>query len=95
MDRESAETRPRWVATVTESCTGCQACVDFCLVDCIDESPGESAVAARIQIREDECIGCRLCAKVCDELALNAIRMVPVGQLLPHVPRERSLAEVA
>jgi Pyruvate/2-oxoacid:ferredoxin oxidoreductase delta subunit len=70
--------RPRLVAVVTNDCTGCHACVDFCLVDCIDEAPQETSGAARIHIREDECIGCRLCALVCDHLALHAIRLVPV-----------------
>jgi len=82
MSWESAEERPRFVATVTENCTGCRACVDFCLVDCIDESPGDATTPGSIQIRHDECIGCRLCAKVCEQLALNAIRMVPVAQIL-------------
>ncbi len=70
--------RPRVVATVTDDCTGCYACVDFCLVDCIDEVPSQTAGGPSIQIREEECIGCQLCAKVCDHLDLHAIRLVPV-----------------
>jgi len=28
----------------------------------------------------EECIGCQVCAKVCEELSLNAIEMVPVDE---------------
>jgi Pyruvate/2-oxoacid:ferredoxin oxidoreductase delta subunit len=30
-----------------------------------------------VSIREAECIGCSLCAKVCEELKLHAIQLVP------------------
>ena len=33
-----------------------------------------------ISVREDECIGCFVCAKVCEELAVNAIRLVPAAE---------------
>jgi electron transport complex protein RnfB len=75
--------RPRLIAVVKESCTGCEACVDFCPVDCIDDvSPGGHAgeLVLPIRIREPECIGCRLCAKVCDELDHHAIEMIPVDE---------------
>lgn len=71
--------RPRVVAIVEDDCTGCNACVDYCLVDCIE--PASQACGpkspAPVTIREDECIGCFVCAKVCDELAVSAIRLVP------------------
>lgn len=75
--------RPRLIAVVNPSCTGCEVCVDFCPVDCIDDLPpieraGE--VIPSIRIREEECIGCQVCAKVCDELTWNAIEMVPVDE---------------
>jgi len=71
--------RQRFVAHVEEDCTGCNTCVDYCLVDCIEPAPPNTDPRSRIPIavREDECIGCFVCAKVCEELAVNAIRLVP------------------
>lgn len=86
--------RPRLVAVVTENCTGCHACVDQCLVDCIDDAPSAGAGAPLIQIREEECIGCQVCAKVCDQLALNGIRLVPAHEVRT-LGEPRALAEVA
>ena len=74
--------RSRLLAVVTEACTGCDVCVDFCPVDCIDEvPPAESAADTTppVRIREEECIGCQVCAKVCEQLTLNAIDMVPLA----------------
>jgi formate hydrogenlyase subunit 6/NADH:ubiquinone oxidoreductase subunit I len=75
--------RPILIAVVNSSCTGCEVCVDFCPVDCIDDaSPAEHAGTGipPIQIQVEECIGCQVCAKVCEELALNAIEMVSVDE---------------
>jgi Pyruvate/2-oxoacid:ferredoxin oxidoreductase delta subunit len=75
--------RPRLIAVVHPSCTGCEVCVDFCPVDCIDDLPPVESSGERIpsiRIREEECIGCQICAKVCDELTWNAIEMVPVDE---------------
>ena len=72
--------RPRVVAVVEDDCTGCNACVDYCLVDCIQPASSSPCLEASpaVTIREDECIGCFVCAKVCEELAVNAIHLVPV-----------------
>ncbi len=73
--------QPRLLAVITESCTGCEVCLDFCPVDCIERSSPTPSPQLRplVQIREEDCIGCRLCAKICEQLALNAIAMVPAG----------------
>jgi ferredoxin len=83
------------VAIVGEDCTGCQTCVDICLVDCIEPTPptAKSLSPAPIHIREDECIGCFLCAKVCEELEVNAIHLVPVEGPSPGMSDNRSAAE--
>lgn len=72
--------RPRLIAVVNESCTGCEACVDFCPVDCIDDVAASEPETLPIHIRVEECIGCEICAKVCEELDLNAIAMVPATE---------------
>ncbi len=75
--------RPKLMAVVNESCTGCEACVDFCPVDCIDHvSPAgyTGAVLPPVRIRYDECIGCQVCAKVCEHMAWNAIDMIPIEE---------------
>jgi len=71
--------RPRLVAVVQDDCTGCNTCVDYCLVDCIESAPPapNPQSISPITIREDECIGCFVCAKVCEELAVNAIHLAP------------------
>jgi Pyruvate/2-oxoacid:ferredoxin oxidoreductase delta subunit len=74
--------RGRQLAVITEACTGCAACLPFCPVDCIDDSPAcaEGRDSLRpVHIHEEECIGCEVCARVCEHLDLNAIRMVPVA----------------
>tara|TARA_Y100001970_G_scaffold287085_1_gene410855 strand:+ start:1486 stop:1812 length:327 start_codon:yes stop_codon:yes gene_type:complete len=72
--------RPKSVAWVDEdNCTGCQACVPFCPVDCIEPVPLNKHIFPPIppvHVREDECIGCQICAKVCTKLTWDAIRMM-------------------
>ena len=72
--------RPKLTAWVDEdNCTGCQACVPFCPVDCIEPVHIDKHVYPPIppvQIRFNECIGCQICAKVCTKLRWDAIRML-------------------
>ena len=75
--------KPKEMAVVREAnCTGCQACVDFCPVNCIDEGvrTSSSHPIPPVRIRWDECIGCKICARVCDRLAWNAIDMISIDQ---------------
>jgi Pyruvate/2-oxoacid:ferredoxin oxidoreductase delta subunit len=73
--------RPRVVAVIDDDCTGCNTCVDYCLVDCIEPASSASSLKSPlpVTIREDECIGCVVCAKVCEELGVNAIHLVPAA----------------
>lgn len=69
--------KPKIVAVInTDGCTGCEVCIDFCPVDCIDILPGpEHKTLNRIVVvNEDVCIGCSLCAKYCP---WETIPMVP------------------
>ena len=75
--------KPRLMAVVDEdSCTGCQVCVPFCPVDCIETVPKEKygIPILPVQIRFNECIGCQICAKVCTKLTWDAIRMLPTEE---------------
>lgn len=71
--------RPKIVAVVDEdNCTGCEACVPFCPVDCIEHVPAdkhEDVVIPPVQIRFNECIGCQICVRVCEKLTWKAIAM--------------------
>ena len=77
--------RPKQTAWVDEdNCTGCQACVPFCPVDCIEPVEIDRHVYPPIppvQIRFNECIGCQICARVCTKLTWDAIRMVNTDKL--------------
>ena len=74
------KTRPRKIALVDEdNCTGCQACVPFCPVDCIEPVAQDKYVFPPIppvHIRDNECIGCQICSRVCGKLTWDAIRML-------------------
>ena len=72
---------PKTVAVVeTDGCTGCEVCIDFCPVDCIDILPGpQHKMLNRLCIiNEDVCIGCNLCAKCCPWETIF---------MLPYAPR--------
>ena len=75
--------KPKLMAVVDEdNCTGCQVCVPFCPVDCIETVPfGKYNIPIPpVQIRFDECIGCQICARVCTKLTWDAIRMIPMAE---------------
>jgi len=77
--------RPKLTAWVDEdNCTGCQACVPFCPVDCIEPVAMSKHVyppTPPVQIRFNECIGCQICARVCTKLTWDAIRMVNTDKI--------------
>ena len=81
--------KPKEIAVVIpDNCTGCEACVSFCPVDCIehvqrDTSDGVNVVIPNVQIRFDECIGCKICVNVCERMAWDAIEMWPADQVEP------------
>src|SRR3954452_16358537 len=73
--------RPPQIALHNEDrCTGCQGCVPFCPVDCIEilpEGTYPDRVIQPVQDRWDECIGCGICVRICAKVVgWDAIRMV-------------------
>ncbi|MAP67109.1 MAG: hypothetical protein CMF80_05345 [Candidatus Marinimicrobia bacterium] len=73
------KTRPKTVAVVDEdNCTGCQVCIPFCPVDCIEPVSKDkyNIPIPPVQVRFNECIGCNACAKACTALTWDAIRMI-------------------
>lgn len=74
---------PKQLAILDEDlCTGCDACVTVCPVDCIDKTsdpahPGYAMGICTIDL--PVCIGCRLCAQVCP---WDVITMVPTSEVM-------------
>jgi electron transport complex protein RnfB len=77
--------RPKSLAQVLEpSCTGCDVCIPFCPVDCIEKEPAHlhpERTIPPVRIRYDECIGCVICVRVCEKLAWDAIVMRPTEEI--------------
>ena len=59
---------PRLLAVIDQhGCTGCEACIVFCPVDCIEIVPGVGAAQFQqvVEVDIERCIGCALCSKNC------------------------------
>ena len=88
--------RPKLMAVVDEdNCTGCQVCIPFCPVDCIEPVPAEKygIPIPPVHVRYDECIGCQLCARACTELTWDAIVMMPTDDFEQKFSKKEVLAD--
>jgi H+/Na+-translocating ferredoxin:NAD+ oxidoreductase subunit B len=67
-----------------DNCTGCEACIEVCPVDCIYKVPGEDlpSLQSFVDIDLERCIGCALCERWCP---WDAIDMVDSPDIAEHV----------
>jgi electron transport complex protein RnfB len=76
---------PKELAVIyADNCTGCEACIEVCPVDCIYKVPGEDmpSVQSFCDIDLERCIGCSLCERWCP---WDAIEMIPTPKIAEPV----------
>jgi electron transport complex protein RnfB len=58
-----------------DNCTGCEACIEVCPVDCIYKVPGEDqpGVQSFVDIDLERCIGCKHCERWCPWDAIDMV----------------------
>lgn len=67
---------PKIMAVITaDNCTGCEACLEVCPVDCIYKVPGEdvASLGTWCDVDLDRCIGCKHCAQICPWDAIDMV----------------------
>jgi formate hydrogenlyase subunit 6/NADH:ubiquinone oxidoreductase subunit I len=68
VDKAPRPKDPKQLAVIDQTgCTGCEACISFCPVDCIEIVPGpvHPDFMKLVEVDLQRCIGCQLCARYC------------------------------
>jgi len=69
---------PKAVAIVDQdSCTGCNACIEVCPVDCIYEIDSDIKPQKLVGIDLDTCIGCELCVRATKQKGPYDLKVCP------------------
>lgn len=96
---------PKEVAVInSDNCTGCEACLEVCPVDCIYKVPGDSisVLQSWCEIDVERCVGCEVCVhiptKKSDPYELtvcpwDAIELVPTIQVAQAVANKGGPAD--
>ena len=74
---------PKELAVVrADNCTGCEACIEVCPVDCIYKVPGEDlpSLQSFVDIDLERCIGCALCERWCPWDAIDMVDSVDIAE---------------
>jgi len=73
---------PELAVVNADNCTGCEACMEVCPVDCIYKVPGEDqpSLQSFVDIDLERCIGCKLCERWCPWDAIEMIVTTEVAQ---------------
>ncbi len=90
----SKKRRPRHIAIINpDYCTGCNACIEVCPTDCIEEvdvaDAGLDGIGTFCEVRLEDCIGCIQCVHICPWEAIEMVDTqrvedaygIPVGTL--------------
>jgi len=93
IEKPERKKEPKQVAVINQNgCTGCEACIQFCPVDCIEIVPGPDFrdFGKLVEVDQSRCIGCQLCARNCP---WDTIPMIPYEKR-EEVARETTVRSV-